>query len=411
MAFSAEPPFLISWNLTKRCNLKCGHCYLDSTEIDGTSDISTGEARRTVDQISSLNPNALLIMTGGEPLLRDDLFALARYAADKGLIVAVGTNGTLLDDNSVKNLLKSGVKGVGVSLDSITPDYHDLFRGVKGAWGKTVKGMEVLKRHGLPFQTQFTVTKTNKQELEKIVLFSIDSGAMAVNVFFLVCTGRGEDLTDLSPKEYEETLEEVFELSQKYDGRIMVRPRCAPHILRIAAERDSESNLLKGQTSGCVAGRGYMRISPDGFVTPCPYMPASDGSANIKEKSLKEIWEQDKVFSSLRNPQYKGKCKDCEYESLCGGCRARALAETGDMLAQDPFCSYIPKGKTAKEDIKPVWTSEAKERLKKAPFFLRGMIRNGVEKYAAFKSIKEITPELMAELRSKTPFLKDKGGN
>lgn len=408
MAFS-QPPFLVSWNLTKRCNLRCGHCYLDSSEIDGSSDISTIDAKKTIDQIASVNPNALLIMTGGEPLLRDDLFALIGYADGKGLIVVVGTNGTLLDDSAAKNLLKSGVKGVGISIDSIAPDYHDSFRGIKGAWGKTVNGMEVLKRHGLPFQTQFTVTKANKQEFEDVILFSVNSGAKAVNVFFLVCTGRGENLTDLSPEEYEETLAEIFELSQKYSDKIMVRPRCAPHILRIAAERDPGSNLLKGQTSGCVAGRGYLRISPDGFVTPCPYMPASDNSTNIREKNLKDIWEQDRVFSSLRNPRYKGKCKDCEYESLCGGCRARALAETGDSLGEDPFCSYIPKGGKPKEDVTPVWTLEAKERLEKAPFFLRGMVKNGVEKYAVFKGIKEITPEFMAELRSKTPFLQNKG--
>src|SRR3990172_7047369 len=172
MAFS-EPPFLVSWNLTKRCNLKCDHCYLDSTEIDGTSDISTNDAKTIIDEISSLNPNALLIMTGGEPLLRQDFFSLAEYASNNGLMVVVGTNGTLIDDSAAKELLKSGVKGVGISIDSITPDYHDSFRGIAGAWEKTVKGMEVLKKYGIPFQTQFTIAKANKQELEQVILFSL----------------------------------------------------------------------------------------------------------------------------------------------------------------------------------------------------------------------------------------------
>ncbi|MBI1913094.1 MAG: radical SAM protein [Deltaproteobacteria bacterium] len=392
------PPFLVSWNITKRCNLKCSHCYLDASELEGNNEATTVEAHRFVDEIASVNPQAMLVLTGGEPLMRPDIFEVSCYASQKGLTVVLGTNGTLLEDKLIEKLKDSGVKGVGVSLDSLNPSYHDTFRGQDGAWQKTVKAIDSLRLHEVPFQLQLTATRQNMQEIPSFIEFAYEKNAKAVNIFFLVCTGRGQDITDITPSEYEEILKYLTEAEDAYKGKIMVRARCAPHFLRVASE-----NPLHGSTSGCIAGRGYLRISPEGFVTPCPYIPVNSATYNLKEKPLKDIIETDRQFTSLRKPQYSGRCKGCEFAESCGGCRARALASTGDLMGEDPWCAYEPKGSDAKKiEVNPLWTIEAQERLKNIPSFLRGMVKKGVERYAKHKGIERITPELMAELRKRS---------
>ncbi len=404
-AAQTPPPYLISWNLTKRCNLRCAHCYLDAKEMEGRAETSTQEATRVIDEIASLNPSAMLILTGGEPLLRPDCLQLAAYAGSKGLMVVVGTNGTLLDDAVVGRLVESGVKGVGISLDSMTPSYHDRFRGVDGAWEKTLAGIEALKRRALPFQIQLTVTRENRADVPAIIEFARASGAKAVNVFFLVCTGRGQDMTDLTPGEYEDTLTLLASAEKELEGAIMVRARCAPHFLRVAAGLNPEGAVMKGHTSGCIAGSGYMRITPEAEVTPCPYMPPA--GASLRTKGLKEIWDNDHVFRALRSRDYSGKCRECEFDDVCGGCRARALASGKGLMGEDPWCGYEPKGKRplaptpVAGTTEPEWTEEAKVRLSAAPAFLRQMVKNGVEKYARSKGLKTITPDIMAELRKR----------
>lgn len=404
---SSSIPFLISWNITKRCNLQCAHCYLDAGEIEGRDDLSTAEAKRFVDEIASLNQHAMLILTGGEPLLRQDFTGIARYASDLGLTVVLGTNGTLLDDYTVENLIRSGIKGVGISLDSAAPDYHDRFRGADGAWEKTMAGIEAMKRHGLDFQIQLTVTKGNQSDIPQIIDLAHKHGARAVNIFFLVCTGRGQNMTDLKPDEYEKTLRYLVEMERALEGKIMVRARCAPHFLRVAREINPDSPVMKGATSGCIAGRGYLRISPEGFVTPCPYMPVENCGANLKDRGLKDIWFDAPLFRSLRAPVYNGRCGECEFNDLCGGCRARALASSGDIMGEDPWCDYKPEGRIPKtiecekNDRWPVWTEAAEARLNQVPLFLRGMVKQGVEGYAKFKGLKVITPEIMSELRNR----------
>jgi len=406
-AGSGHIPFLVSWNLTKRCNLKCAHCYLDAAELEGADETATAEARRYIDEVASLNPEAMLIMTGGEPLLRPDFPELSRYASGKGLTVVVGTNGTLLDDATIEMLLSSGVQGVGISLDSSTPAYHDRFRGVTGAWARTVEGISALARRRLPYQLQLTVTRDNRADIPALIEFAAANGAKAVNIFFLVCTGRGQNMTDLTPEEYEETLKYLVEAEDEFSGRVMVRARCAPHFLRVVSSLNPESAVMKGQTSGCIAGTGYLRISPEGFVTPCPYIPASTDDANLKKVSLKKIWNDHPAFKSLRSPVYNGRCKDCEFNDVCGGCRARALSSTGDLMGEDPWCTHEPDPQKAGAaarvaGAKPLWTDEAKARLGLVPVFLRGMVKKGVERYAAAKGIGVITPEVMSELRKRT---------
>ncbi|MBI5970389.1 MAG: radical SAM protein [Deltaproteobacteria bacterium] len=402
----APLPYLISWNITKRCNLKCAHCYLDASELEGRGETSTEEAKRVIAEIASLNPSSMLILTGGEPLLRPDCFELAAEASSKGLMVVIGTNGTLLDDNIAAKLIDGGVKGVGISLDSTTPSYHDRFRGVEGAWNKTVFGIEALKRRAVPFQLQLTVTKENREDIPRIIEFAREKGAKAINIFFLVCTGRGQDMTDLSPQEYEETMTCLASAEKEFEDRIMVRARCAPHFLRVVAGLNPESGIVKGHTSGCIAGSGYLRITPDNEVTPCPYMPAT--GASLRTKSLKDIWNNEPAFRALRTRDYSGKCRDCEFSGACGGCRARALSSGNTLMGEDPWCVYEPAGKKQNVVMKGLpasagteWTKEAQERLSAVPAFLRQMVKNGVEKYAASKGLKTITPDIMAEIKKR----------
>ncbi|MEK6759961.1 MAG: radical SAM protein [Deltaproteobacteria bacterium] len=396
------PPFLVSWNLTKRCNLRCVHCYLGAVELEGASDIDTRSALRIVDEIASINPSAMVIMTGGEPLLRPDLPEIASYASSKGLSVVVGTNGTLLTPSAIESLIKANVAGVGVSLDSAAPEVHDRFRGVPGAWLSTIKGIDNLKESGLPFQLHLTVTKENRGSLKDVIRLAGEKGATGVNIFFLVCTGRGQQMTDLSPSEYEGVLEEIAKADDTAGG-VMVRARCAPHIVRVAGRINPDGSLARGGTSGCIAATGYMRITPEGRVTPCPYIPPSPEGPAIGEKSLKDIWEKDPLFTAMRKRDLEGRCGGCEFKETCGGCRARAFASGNSLSGEDPWCVYTPS-KNASEKITGTfvrWTAEAQERLDKAPSFLRSMIKKGVEAYARSKGLNEITPEVMATLRKR----------
>jgi len=389
----------------------------------GGRELTLEEGFHLINEIASVNPDTILVLTGGEPLLYKHTIEFARYASTKGLMVVVGTNGLLLDDTTVKRLRESGVSGVGLSLDSLDPAQHDAFRGLPGAWKRTVEAIGRCRRHGLPFQIHNSVTSFNWRDVPQIVEFAHQQGSRVVNFFFMVCTGRGEELTDITPEQYEEVLSILIDLQGKYPG-MLIRARCAPHFKRIAYQKDPHSPITKAEGylgGGCLAGSHYCRIAPDGEITPCPYMPLSAG--NVRNDKFSKIWEDAPVFNELRAPQLKGKCGECEYEELCGGCRARPYASHGDYLDEDLWCQYVPRGGAKigaakmnneehddRSDDRPddrnvegkrLWTKEAEERLNRLPFFLRGMIRGNVEKHAEEHGITEITPELMDELRKK----------
>lgn len=402
-----EPPYLISWNLTKQCNLECNHCYMDADGKSGKDELSTEAARVVIDEIASLNDEApMLVLTGGEPLLRGDIFELIEYVSKKNIMPVLGTNATEIDDAVAERLKESGIAGVGVSIDSSSAKRHDSFRGVTGAWQRSIDGAKALKRAGLPFQIQFTITKDNAGELEDAAVLARDLGAVGINYFFLVRTGRekvnSEESSRLSPEEHESILKHIVGLESLYGKDIMVRARCAPLIERIANEVAPESGLT-GAGCGCIAATGYLRIDPDGFVTPCPYIPADNDTPNIRTTPLKKIWEEGKSFTTLRTREYKNNCAKCELKESCGGCRARALAETGDLMETDPLCLYEPKGEVIQtaDTTVPEWSAEAEARLERIPVFLRKMVRKSTERYARAKGISTITPALMAELKKR----------
>lgn len=406
--------YSISWNITKRCNLHCSHCYLDaSNRMNGCEDeLTREECLGVIDQIAEVNKNPFLILTGGEPLLRDDIFDISEYASRCGFFIVIGTNGLPLDDKTVKRIKECGVKGLGISIDSISPYFHDTFRGINGAWDSTIRGIEAAKRAGLEFLLQTTVTRENYNEIPEIIEFAYKLGAKVFNLFFLVCTGRGQGLTDITSKQYEGMLNNLYENQKRYEGEMLIGAKCAPHYKRVIYGHNPDSPLLMSYTGGCPAGTHYCRITPEGDITPCPYMPLKAG--NLREKTFKEIWDDSPILKSFREPNLGGRCGECEFKILCGGCRARAYAETGDYLSEDPWCEYRP-GRYGyneislkeedtfglEEEFSLPWSAEAKERLAKIPSFARGMVIKGVEYYAKGKGYEMITADIMTEARER----------
>jgi radical SAM protein with 4Fe4S-binding SPASM domain len=409
---------VVSWNVTRRCNLSCNHCYLPAVtgkECPGPAsaeELTESLAFRLIDQIAEVNPEVMLIISGGEPLLREDVFSLSAYAAGKGMMVVMGSNGLLIDDKVARRLKESGVSGISISLDSMDPGQHDRIRSSPGAWKKAVAAIERCRDAGLSVQVNTVITRNNRDELPALIDHSRRLGARVFSPFFLVCTGRGEELTDLQPAQYEEVLSSIVDLQAKSDG-IMVRTRCAPTVRRVLYKKTPGSPLLKLNAGRCLAGLSYCRISPDGDVTPCPYMPLSAG--NVRAQAFGDIWRDSSLLTSLRSPALKGKCGQCGYRLLCGGCRARAYAARKDYLGEDPWCQHVPDGGRvimppsfegdgalpAPGASKPLWTKEAEERLARVPSFVRSMVRRAVERYALDHGIRAITPAMMDEVKQK----------
>ena len=406
-------PHVVAWNLTRRCNLECAHCYIAAGPHESaTSELATAECLRIVDELLAVNPAPMLILSGGEPLLRDDLAEIAAYASRRGATVVVGTNGTLLSDERIAALQDAGVRGVAVSIDSLRPTYHDNFRHGKGSLGDTIAALGRLRERKLDFIVQTTVTKGNRAELERLVAWSADEGAVAFNCYFLVATGRGAGLSDLAPAEYEAVLADLARWQKDYRGRLLVRAKCAPHFMRHVYQTDPDSPVLNYETR-CPCGTQYCRITPDGKLTPCPYLPAVAG--DLRTQSFGEIWREAPLFRSLREGTLGGKCGRCEYRKLCGGCRARAFALEGDVLAADPSCVYEPapgaevieraRELTYGQAFRPtlVWTDAARARLERIPSFVRGVVMQRVEAWARERGLHEVTPELLTEIRSAMP--------
>ncbi len=408
---------IISWNLTKKCNLRCEHCYISAGRIskaESQDELSTEECFRVVDQICEVNPQALLILTGGEPLLRKDVFEIAAYANSKGLWVVVGTNGVFITEELCRRIIDSGVKGMALSLDSLDPAVHDLFRGVQGAWDNTVNGSKVLRDADLPFIIQTTIGEHNRESILEIARFAYDLGARVFNLYFLVPTGRGLYTSNITPGQYEETLARLMDLQKEFAGKMLVNSKCAPHYQRLLYQHEPDSPFLKsfaGGAGGCPAGTHYLGIRPNGDMTPCPYLPVYGG--NLRERSFKEIWEDSEVFNRIRSRNaLGGRCGACEFNRVCGGCRARAYGATGDYLAEDDWCVYEPgaygfqtisfEGKTTyglETAGELEWAPDARQRLENVPSFVRGMLVKRVEAYAREQGRHQVTAALMQEVR------------
>jgi len=353
-------PKWVAWEITRRCNLRCVHCRSSSEmEVKGHPDFSTVEAFRIIDDIVSY-AKPVVVLSGGEPLVRQDVFEIARYGTDKGLRMCLATNGILVNDEICEKIRNSGIRIVSLSLDGSEETVHDNFRNQKGAFAGVINAARLFKKHGIEFIINSSFTKRNQEEIPKIYRLAKELGATAWYMFMIVPTGRGEEIMNelISKEDYEEILEWHYQM-EKGEKDMLVRPTCAPHYYRIVLQKSKEEGekfekrTLKfstGGAKGCIAGQVICLIDVDGNVLPCSYFPKPAG--NIKRQSFKDIWENSGLFKELRDfKKYKGKCGSCEYINVCGGCRARAYAIYGDYLEEEPFCGYMPK-KLKKKVIK-----------------------------------------------------------
>jgi len=345
---------MIAWEITGVCNLKCAHCRASAISERDPNELSTEECFALIDNIVTFS-NPVIILTGGEPLMREDVFDIAKYGMKKGLRMVIATNGTLITDDIARKMAEVGIPRVSVSLDSAIPEVHDKFRGVKGAFEASLKGLEAAKRAGVEFQINTTITKRNIDEIEDILNLAIKIGAVAHHIFLLVPTGRGKELTneEIPPEEYEKVLNWFYD--KKKEVPIQLKATCAPHFYRIMRQRAKEEGKkitvqthgLDAMTRGCLGGTSFCFISHLGQIQPCGYLEIDCG--NVRKKPFKDIWENSKVFNDLRDfSKLEGKCGICEYKKVCGGCRARAYARTGNYLAEEPYCVYEPKAKGKK---------------------------------------------------------------
>jgi len=346
-----QPPFMVSHSITQKCNLKCKHCYSESVEQAAPDELSTEEAFRFIDDLSSWGIG-LLIIDGGEPLCREDLFDVIRYASARGIRTTIGSNGTLIDEAAAKKMKEAGVMAVAISVDGADAQTHDSFRGVPGAFDQTLRGVEACKKVGLPFQFNTVIRKDTLRQVKELVGMAVEYGADAAELFDLVAAGRARKECReqvLSNEERREAMELLAEL--QVDCPIVIRvPGCPMYPLLLQQKqvkpRHFPSELLRRipyYGRGCAAGMpmGYVMVQCDGKVNPCMLLQIDLG--NIRQRSIVSIWEDSPVLAQLRQRELlKGECGRCMYKVTCSGCRGRAYEETGDMMATDPGC-WVPQ--------------------------------------------------------------------
>ncbi|MDO9566445.1 MAG: heme b synthase [Candidatus Desulfaltia sp.] len=339
---------LVAWETTRNCNLSCKHCRASATKGPYTGELDTQASIRLLDQIALLG-KPIVILTGGEPLLRPDIFELASYGTNKGLRMVMAPNGTLITKSNAKQMVDSGIKRISISIDGATKESHDSFRGVSGAFEGALNGIELVKEAGVEFQINTTITQSNLDQIARIQELAVKLGAVAHHIFLLVPTGRGKYILDqeISAKEYEHTLNWFYDQREKTP--LQLKATCAPHYYRILRQRaKKEGNTvtfkthgLDAVTRGCLGGTGFCFISHKGIVQPCGFLQLNCG--DITKTSFADIWKNSEPFKLLRDANnLKGKCGKCEFKKVCGGCRARAYEATNDFLAEEPLCSYQP---------------------------------------------------------------------
>lgn len=339
---------LVAWETTRRCNLACKHCRAIAEDHPYDNELSTQAAFKLLDQIREVG-TPIIILTGGEPLLRPDIFDIAAHGTNIGLRMVMAPNGTLLTPAIVQRLKTSGIKRISISLDGSNAQTHDNFRGLENAFNEALRGIEYARQAGLEFQINTTITKTNLDEIPKILSLAERLGAVALHIFLLVPTGRGKYIVDsaINAQEYEQTLNWFYDQQDKTS--LQLKATCAPHYYRILRQRAKaegkkitfESHGLDAVTRGCLAGTGFCFISHVGRVQTCGFLDVTCG--DITQQTFKEVWENSSVFNELRDfKNLENKCGICEYKRVCGGCRARAYEATGNYLDEEPLCSYQP---------------------------------------------------------------------
>ena len=376
------PPRLVFWESTAGCNLACIHCRrITVADQLLPQDLSTQESFDLIDQIAAFG-RPIFVLSGGEPLFRPDIFDIARHAADAGLIVALATNGTLIDAETAGKIKEAGIRRVSVSFDGADAETHDIFRG-QGAFDLAIAGMGHLRDIGVPYQINTTVARHNVHQMPETLALAKGLGAVALHLFLLVPVGCGVEIADdqqISASEYEDVLNWMYDA--EIEGGIELKATCAPHYFRIVRQRQVEErrqgifrerpqsmhrqkhaggghpgsgqghpggnghpggrHAMNAMTKGCLAGTGVVFVSHRGEIFPCGYLPLEAG--NIRREPFQKIWEQSPLFTDLREPDLLGgKCGICEFKRICSGCRARAYGMTMDYLGEEPFCTYEPR--------------------------------------------------------------------
>lgn len=347
-------PRLIAWEVTRSCPLNCRHCRAGAQNKPYDNELTTEQCYLLLDNIASF-ARPIIILTGGEPMLRNDIYDIARHGNSLGLRMVMAPCGVLIDDDAVVKMIDSGIQCISISLDGATAASHDGFRRIPGAFAAAMEAIAAANRGGLDFQINTTVTRHNLDELSDIMKLSEEWGAITFNPFLLVPTGRGKELADqeIAPEQYEQTLQWLSR--QRGNKHMQLRVTCAPHYQRIIRQ-DHRRNVKEAeavggkhggagqQATGCMGGKSFAFISHTGEVQICGFLEHSAGSVVGNNLDFHEIWSKSEYFKDIRDTDgYKGKCGYCEYRRLCGGCRARAYALTGDYLESEPFCIYEPK--------------------------------------------------------------------
>jgi heme b synthase len=344
---------LVAWEITRSCNLNCVHCRAAAERGPYPGELETEECSRILDEIAE-SAKPIIILTGGEPLLREDIWSIARHGSEAGLRVVMATNGTLVTPVAVERMKSSGIQRVSISLDGGSAEQHDRFRNVPGAFDRALAGIAALKKGGVEFQINTTVTRHNAGDLREILDLAVGLGAVAYHLFLLVPTGRAKELVDqeIGAVEYEDLLRWFLDAGKR--APIHLKATCAPHyyrILRQAAHKKGEkvdysTYGLDAVTRGCLGGTAFCFISHRGVMQPCGYLELDCG--DLRRHSFGEIWNGSEIFKTLRDySAYKGKCGRCEYLRYCGGCRARAYEASGDFMAEEPLCMYQPARRVA----------------------------------------------------------------
>ncbi|MFO7570028.1 MAG: heme b synthase [Smithellaceae bacterium] len=339
---------MIAWEVTRSCNLSCVHCRAASHLGPYPGELSTEECLRLIDDIASVS-QPVIILTGGEPLLRPDIFEIAAYGTQKGLRMVMATNGTLVDEDVARRMIASGIQRVSISIDGSDAQSHDAFRQEQGAFAGAMRGIAAMKSAGLEFQINTTITTANLHQIKDIHDLALRIGAAAHHIFLLVPTGRGKDLAlqAITAADYEETL--LWFHRESLTCEIQLKATCAPHYFRIMHQNKPKGvkpvkkagSHFHESTRGCLGGISFCFISHVGQVQPCGYLELDCG--NVQKQSFGDIWETSGVFCNLRDDsKYEGKCGRCEFLKVCGGCRARAYEATGNYMAEEPLCLYQP---------------------------------------------------------------------
>lgn len=341
----------MAWEITSKCNLKCVHCRSSSGIHSSVGSFTPEKARGFLDEIATF-AKPVIVLTGGEPLMRPDVFEIASYGTEKGFRMALATNGLLVNDEVCENIKKSGIRIVSLSLDGSTAATHDDFRQQEGSFQGVMNAAEFFRKHEIPFIVNSSFTKRNQHEIEGCYKTAKSIGASAWYMFLIVPTGRGEEIMKelVSKEDYEDILEWHYGIERE-ELEMMVRPTCAPQYYRVWKQKSDEEgkgtdrrNLSfgTGGGKGCIAAQSICFVSSEGNVFPCSYFPLSAG--NVLEESFEKIWKESKIFNDIRDfKSYEGKCGVCKYLGVCGGCRARSYAVTGDYMAEEPFCDYVPE--------------------------------------------------------------------